>query len=328
MRFSVIVPVYNVAEYLADCLDSLLPALAGEDEVILSLGRSADKSSEIAAEYAGQYTNVKIVWQTGTGLSNARNCALAAAGGDYLICVDSDDLVKTEILQKLLARIRSEQWQYDVIVHDYYRLDRQSGKLFEYFQIGVGVEGDGLGFLPQMLTRRQCFWNVWRFIYRRDFLLKNGISYLENVMSEDVAYTADVLIARPEIKFVHYPFYVYTVGKGDSLMDRPTFKRLEDTVYVLHYAVDKLRSSDLQQKDCLIGQFQFEYLLNMALIYEIAKANRQAAVNLFADWRRLLADSSDKAVKYSRIVMRLLGIRVCGLTMHIMKKIKRLLRRL
>lgn len=328
MRFSVVVPVYNVADYLAKCLDSVLPALKAEDEVILSLGRSEDMSSEIAAEYAGRYANIKIIQQNGQGLSNARNCAVAAATGDYIICVDSDDYVRTDILRELLERFRHENWQYDVIAHDYYRLDRQSGKLFEYFQIGVGVEGDGLGFLTEMLTRRQCFWNVWRFIYGRYFLLKNGIGYLENVMSEDVAYTADVLIAKPEIKFVHYPFYVYTVGRGDSLMDKPTFRQLKDTLYVLAYAIDKFKKADLQQKDCLIAQFQFEYLLNTALIYELDEANRKAAVKLFADWRQLLTDGSDTVVKYSRMVLRLLGIRVFGLTMHIMKKIKRLIRRL
>ena len=97
MRFSVVVPVYNVADYLAKCLDGLLPALEPEDEVILSLGKSADRSSEIALEYAERYANVKLLGERGNGLSDARNCALEAASGDYIICVDSDDYVETEI---------------------------------------------------------------------------------------------------------------------------------------------------------------------------------------------------------------------------------------
>lgn len=233
MRFSVVVPVYNVGSYLGKCLDSLLPALRPEDEAILSLGRSEDGSSEIAAEYAEGHPNIKLVWQRGKGLSDARNCALEAATGDYVICVDSDDYVETAFLKDLMERMRREDWQCDVVAHDFRRLERKTGKLVDVFQIGPGVEGRGLAFLPQMLRKRQCFWNVWRFIYGREFLVRNGIRYLDNVMSEDVAYTADVLVAKPEIRFVHYPFYVYTVGKGDSLMDKPTHKRIEDTVYVL-----------------------------------------------------------------------------------------------
>lgn len=328
MRFSVVVPVYNVAEYLGKCLDSLLPALEEEDEVILSLGKSEDKSSEIAAEYAKKYSNVQIVWQRGKGLSDARNYALEVASGDYVICVDSDDYVNTEILCELLARMRKENWQTDVIAHDYYRLDRRDSKIIEFFQIGKNIENSGLEFLPQMLRKRQCFWNVWRFIYRREFLAKNRIRYLDNIMSEDVAYTADVLTAKPDIRFVHYPFYVYTVGKGDSLMDRPTLRRLEDTVYVLGYAVDKLRGSDLAERDCVAAQFQFEYLLNMALCWEIDKSDRAAAFKLFKDWREVLADSSDRLVRFSRLVLGICGVKIFGWGLHELKIVRRFLRRL
>jgi len=328
MRFSVIVPVYNVAEYLEKCLDSVLPALRQEDEVILCLGSSADNSNEIAAKYAGRYSNIKIVWQNGQGLSNARNCAIKAAAGDYIICVDSDDYVHTEILRDLLERMRSENWQEDVIAHDFRRWERNSGKMLDFFQIGASVDVAGLDFLPQMLKQRQCFWNVWRFIYKREFLERNGICYLEKIMSEDVAYTTDVLLAEPEIRFVHYPFYVYTVGRGDSLMDKPTLKRLQDTVYVLTYAVDKLRWSDLAVKENVVAQFQFEYLLNMALIYEIAQENRKNAVKQFADWRGVLAESSDCLVRFASIILSVFGVRMFGWSMHLLKKVKRLIRRL
>ena len=63
--FSVIVPVYNVEAYLEKCLDSVLPALEEDDEVILSLGRSLDKSDEIAAAYAKRYPNIRLVQQNG-----------------------------------------------------------------------------------------------------------------------------------------------------------------------------------------------------------------------------------------------------------------------
>lgn len=327
MRFSVVVPVYNVAEYLRKCLDSLLPALEPEDEVILSLGRSEDKSSEIAVEYAGKYANVQIVWQRGKGLSDARNCALEVVTGDYVICVDSDDYVDTVMLRELLERMRREEWQEDVIAHDFRRLERKTDKLVDVFQIGAGVEGFGLDFLPRMLRRRQCFWNVWRFIYKREFLEKNGIRYLDNVMSEDVAYTADVLVVKPEIRFVHYPFYVYTVGKGDSLMDKPTLRRLEDTVYVLTYVVEKILGSDLEEKNCVAAQFQFEYLLNMALCWEIDKSDRLAAIELFKDWREVLADSLDRLVKASRLVLGILGVKILGWGLHKLKLVRRWLRR-
>lgn len=328
MRFSVVVPVYNVADYLEKCLDSLLPALYEEDELILSLGRSSDRSSEIAAEYAGRYANARLIWQEGRGLSDARNCAIDAAAGDYVICLDSDDYVETAVLRQLLERMRREEWHCDVVAHDFRRLERKTGRLIDVFQIGEGVEGSGLDFLPRMLSRRQCFWNVWRFIYKREFLQKNGIRYINNVMSEDVAYTVDVLTARPDIRFVHYPFYVYTVGKGESLMDKPTLKRLEDTVYMLCYAVETLRGSDLGERACVAAQFQFEYLLNMALCWEIDKRDRAQALRLFGNWRQVLSGSSDWVVRLSRFALGICGVKILGWSLHELKLIRRWLRRL
>ena len=82
MKISVIVPVYNVAPYLAICLNSLLPALAPGDELLLVQGASTDKSKEISLHYKAEYTQVMVLEQNGTGLSNARNCGLQAATGD------------------------------------------------------------------------------------------------------------------------------------------------------------------------------------------------------------------------------------------------------
>ena len=76
MKISVIVPVYNVAPYLAICLNSLLPALAPGDELLLVQGASTDKSKEISLHYKAEYTQVMVLEQNGTGLSNARNCGL------------------------------------------------------------------------------------------------------------------------------------------------------------------------------------------------------------------------------------------------------------
>jgi len=312
---------------MAKCLDGVLPALDPEDEVILSVGRSTDDSEAIAARYAADCANVRIVKQKGRGLSDARNCAIAAAGGDYILCVDSDDYVETAELRTLLTRMRTEDWREDVVAHDFRRLEGKTGKLVDVFQIGPGVDASGLEYLPRMLKKRQCFWNVWRYIYKREFLEQNGIQYLENRMSEDVAYTTDVLLAKPSIRFVHSPFYVYTVGKGGSLMDRPDCHRLEDTVYVLGDAVERLRQSDFAARGCVSARFQFEYLLNMALAYEIDRRDRAAALALFAGWRRTLAGSTDWLVRLCGRLLRLTGVRAFAFGLHELKILRRWMRR-
>lgn len=323
---SVIVPVYNVAPYLSSCLNSVLPALSDEDEVILSLGASTDQSNELCRAFAAQNKKIKLVEQDGTGLSNARNCAIMAAHQTYVVCIDSDDYVDTAALSSLLTRMRAEGWTEDLIVNDYYRYDRKTGRTTPFFQIGEGRESQDMAFLSEMLAKRRCFWNVWRFLYRRQFLMERSITYREGYCSEDVDYTVQVLMAANSVRFVHAPYYYYTVGRGESLMDRPTWKRLRDTVEVLMDSVERLRLSTFVQAEAVCSQFQFEYLLNLALICEIPRESRANARALFQRTKTILNTVSDPAVRLGAVMLRLFGVRVAAYGMYCLKKLKRFFR--
>lgn len=327
MKFSVIIPVFNVEDYLQKCVDTVLPAIKDKDEIILSLGDSSDGSTELSYRLAKQRDNIRIVHQSGKGLSNARNCAIQQAQGEYILCVDSDDYVNTQLLCGLLEDIRAGHIDEDVIAHDFYRFERKTNSLIPVFQIGDIPQRIGMEFLPHMLRRRQCFWNVWRYIYRKQFLLDNGIVYPENVLSEDVEYTTNVLLAEPTIRFVHCPFYVYTVGRGDSLMDSPTLKRLNDTVSVLTDAISRLNASHFYHAPMVAAQFQFEYLLNLALTVEIDRKERSAALELYRNWKWVLSSSADPVVRWSASVMRIVGIRIAAHGLHCMKLVRRWIRR-
>ena len=321
ITFSVIIPVFNVEPYLSACLESALPALTAADEVILSLGESSDRSTSIAAHYARRHANIRLLRQDGRGLSNARNCAVREARGTYLVYIDSDDLVDTALFTRALRRIREDTAPRDLYVFDFYH-NRRTGQLEPWFQIGEGGDFQGVEHIGKMLRQHKCFWNVWRYIYRRDFLVCNGITFLENRMSEDVDYTASILLARPDAAFYHDPYYLYAVGRGTSLMDRPTLRRLEDTVFVLERSIRRLREAALPYSDCVTAQLQFEYVLNMAQIYEIPVADRSAGRQLFADARNVLAGGSDLYIRFLRFLLRLIGLPATAYLLHTAKTIR------
>lgn len=85
--------------------------------------------------------------------------------------------------------------------------------------------------------------------------------------------------------------------------------------------------SDLAEKNCVTAQFQFEYLLNMALCWEIDKSDRAAAIKLFKDWREVLADSPDRLVRFSRFMLGIVGVKIFGWGLHELKLVRRWLRR-
>ncbi len=105
MFFSVIVPVYNVEQYLKRCLDSLVSQTCEDKEIILVDDGSTDSSGSICEEYAKAYDFVRVIHQTNHGLSGARNTGVEHATGEWLSFVDSDDYVDIDMLEQLQGYI-------------------------------------------------------------------------------------------------------------------------------------------------------------------------------------------------------------------------------
>ena len=110
MQLSIIVPVYNVADYLAKCLDSLLAQdlPQNEYEIIVVNDGSTDNSGEIAQQYADKYANITLINQGNQGLSGARNTGIKCAKGDYIQFVDSDDYLEENVLGGLLKQVEKD----------------------------------------------------------------------------------------------------------------------------------------------------------------------------------------------------------------------------
>ncbi|MDD2559059.1 MAG: glycosyltransferase [Bacteroidales bacterium] len=97
---SVIVPVYNMEAYLAECLDSILKSGYSPFELIIMDDGSTDRSLQIAREYAANHPNIRVQTQANAGVSAARNAAIEMAQGEYILPVDADDLIYRDYLEK------------------------------------------------------------------------------------------------------------------------------------------------------------------------------------------------------------------------------------
>jgi len=106
-RFSVVIPVYNVEDYLRCCIDSVLTALdqscmTEAAEILLVIGQSKDRTDFLCRYYETNYQQIRVIPQNGSGLSNARNCGLAVARGAYTVFLDGDDFVDSPSFGKML----------------------------------------------------------------------------------------------------------------------------------------------------------------------------------------------------------------------------------
>ena len=104
-KVSVIIPVYNVEEYLPTCLDSIINQTLEDIEIICVNDGSPDNCLSILNNYAGQDSRIIVINQENTGVSGARNRGLEVAGGKYIVFVDPDDWCEAECLEKAVNEI-------------------------------------------------------------------------------------------------------------------------------------------------------------------------------------------------------------------------------
>lgn len=295
---SIIIPVYNIAPWLDRCITSIMLAIPESVELLLVLGISTDESDGKCAQWKQKDPRIILLRQNGTGLANARNCGLRHSQGKYILYIDGDDFIDSDHLRQLLERLSSMDNNIQVVMTDYRMTDMFGRKIADVKQIGPSVGfSDSQTLMAHVLRKKKCFWNVWRYLYRRDFLIDNNIYFTENTLAEDMEYTAKVFAAQPRFAFAHCPFYQYCVGRGNSLMDHATIKRLHDTITNIQQSVFYMMKCSAPYSTAFIAQYQFEYFLNIALCEEIPRSDRPEAYRLYTDTMDILDIGRDPLIR-------------------------------
>lgn len=220
-RLSIIIPFYNVEQYIAQCLDSVYNQDIPEEdyEVICVNDGSPDRSRDIVMEYQKQHKNLILVeHEHNKKLGAARNTGRAIAQGKYIWNVDSDDLIVPNCLGRILSVC--EQEDLDVLVFNIclYRKENGIFKAYSTAEIAPYQLCSGLQFLNDIKTAEfSRIAGVWRQVFRREFLNNNDIySPLIN-MGEDIPYTHKAIILAERLRVVSDEYYYYRDAENSIL---------------------------------------------------------------------------------------------------------------
>ena len=104
-KLSVIIPVYNVENYLRECLDSIINQTVKDIEIICVDDGSTDSSPDILKEYQNKDSRIRIITKENGGQASARNLGIKEAQGEYIVFIDSDDFIESEMLENLLFKV-------------------------------------------------------------------------------------------------------------------------------------------------------------------------------------------------------------------------------
>lgn len=221
--FSVIVPVYNTAPYLRECLDSLCCGKDGDAEILAVDDGSSDGSADILYEYAARFSDFYTVSQHNGGVAKARNNGLERVKGKYILFVDSDDSLVPGALERLRLFVENEE--HDIIEFDSVSFDDRiplSKRVFSRPQRGHysgNVEGNGQFIFSEWI--RTFFFRTTAYLrmYSADFLRKTGIRFLEGVCFEDVDWTPRVFRYAQKVKYLPEVLYRRRLFRRGSLMN-------------------------------------------------------------------------------------------------------------
>ncbi|MDE5616135.1 MAG: glycosyltransferase [Alphaproteobacteria bacterium] len=276
IRISVIVPVYNVAPYLARCLDSLVAQTLSDIEIICIDDKSTDNSLEILHEYENKYPQIHVIaLDKNSGVATARNAGIDAARGEYLGFVDSDDYVDTDFYEKLYATAKKENAD---MARGNVKIVQYDGTIIKDHNEIKNVEKYG---------KWHFSWQWWCAIYRTRMINENTIRFLTNITNgEDTVFLTTCVSCSNSLVSCPGVFYNYIRREGS--LDEPMMPphKIGSILKSCHLLADIYNSSEeISERDYIaryvwvIGSIQDKIYRNTskAVRREIAAA----AIDIF-----------------------------------------------
>lgn len=239
MYLSIIIPVYNVEQYITQCLQSIVSQIddVADCEIIVVNDGTPDNSMRIVREYERRCKQIKIVEQENQGLSAARNAGMTVATGCYIWFVDSDDWLLDGALKKIYETIRNHE-NVDVFASALeYVYEKDGHHEAEYYP------------KPGLLTGKEYLKKHYsqgaspRFVFRVDFLKVNHLSFYPKILHEDGLFGYMMLYLAKQVYVLDAPIYAYLIrGKG-SIMSSISIKSASDLLFIHKKLLDFMSRS-------------------------------------------------------------------------------------
>ena len=225
---SIIVPIYNVENYLRMCLDSIEHQTYSNIEVLLINDGSPDSSGEICQEYVARDSRFYYFEKENGGLSDARNYGVARAKGKFLTFIDSDDWVEATYIEDMYqAALKNDS---EIVISNYAQFDVKENHYLihvwdDYYE--ETYEGEELiNKLPLLEPRDYSFVTSWGILFSRS--LFDNIRFPKGKLTEDSRTNYKLFAKSSRSTYIHKSLYIYRIGREGSIVDTVTEKLLID----------------------------------------------------------------------------------------------------
>lgn len=242
--FSIIVPVYNVENYLKECLESLIKQTYYNLEIICINDGSTDNSLKILKEYKKKDKRIKVINQKHFGVSHTRNNGIRISKGDFITFVDSDDFIDLNVFEKCVKKIINNN--ADIVV---YQLIAENQKYQRYLDNKIYISD------PYSAIRDYNLYpSICNKIFRRKIIIENNIFFKEDVKyAEDAIFKEFAFIKATVIALEPSVIYHYVYRKNSAEHSLNEIIKIESQIKRIDYLYDFYKkNNELRNKDNLI----------------------------------------------------------------------------
>ena len=277
-KISIIIPVYNVEKYLAECLNSCINQTLEDIEIICVDDCSTDNSYKILEEYQQKDSRIKIFLQPENKKQGAaRNKGLEVATGEYIWFVDSDDYIDTKACQILYDTIK--EFDVDILCFSAIQFQDSNSRYFFYNKYcHQGLQINKI-YHPKTKWLEIFFSNLnvapWAYLTKRNAI--QNLRFREGVWHEDNDFTPILLTSVNSFCFIPYSAYFYRINPNSTTQTTLSQKRADDLISMLESLDEFIRKKDLSQE-----HFVYVFLVGMINnIYSTFLNNPETKLNNF-----------------------------------------------
>lgn len=229
---SVIIPVYNVEDYLRECVDSVINQTYKNLEIILVDDGSTDSSGKICDDYAEKDERIAVIHQKNGGLSAARNAGLDKSSGEYIYFLDSDDYVADNTFETLLSI--AEKDNSDIVFFDAVSFaDTPDFTVKQnYVRKNKYKTDKGYDVFSAMCNNKEFHSAVYLMLFKSDFIVNNKLNFTPGLLHEDMIFTYQALCFAKVVSQCDKPLYYRRYRKNSIMTSSKTQKHFESCIDV------------------------------------------------------------------------------------------------
>lgn len=256
-KISILVPVYNVEQYLAECLNSLINQTLIDIEIICINDGSTDASLKILKEYQNKDSRIIIIDKQNTGYGHSMNTGLLKAQGEYIGIVEPDDFVEFNMFENLY-KLAIENCA-EIVKSDFYYYNNDTHKHTKSCKIAKELDNKLMN-ISQNVNILRIVPSIWTSIYKTEFLQNNRIKFLETkgASYQDTSFAFKCIALAQKIFFTTKEYYYYRTDNlsASSLQKDKVFAICEEYKEIENFLEQNQKIKSIAHTTMLINKFK------------------------------------------------------------------------